>query len=528
MRRFILAGCLMALAFPAFAERAEVHDGRFYVNGRPFYVVGVGYAPWRPHQRPGSNYVGMNYHWTEDDFQRIKAAHFNTIRTWDALSPEELELARKYGLMVIQSIRLDPRQNFSDPRNQESALQQIQRVAEQSKDADNILGYLLMTEPSPSAVLESGAQNTLVFFRRLKRALQQIDPRPVSVDSWLPDVFLDYSDFDFVTFNLYPFSPDAITQSLGYANSVRWLTDRFAPERPFLIGETGGYSVSKATWSAAGGYGGLTEYDQSLKDLQSLRDAIQGHAAGSVLVSWIDTWFFPKDADTHDNEPWEWNGLLAIETDSKKDMRGVPRQVYRDVARFNEALVIEPKVDHVYNVGLKLPIDVYAADNVAAVRYSLNGGDWQPLNGPAQGWWHGFFQLPKLAKKRQHFAIQALDADDAVLETKNISFVTGVMPEQVTLDYKPPANSTATLTFQVEVRDGRHQPIARRKIYYGFFYPVSGRQSAGTAATDFGGRVTIHCPLAALASDRYILAAVGTDSPEHIRAGDMRLFKLGS
>ena len=92
--------------------RVEIRDGRFFVDGSPFYVRGVGYAPWRPHQHPGVSYTGTNHRWTKMDFERMKAAHFNTVRTWDALEPEDLALAKENGLMVLQGIWLDPKAGF--------------------------------------------------------------------------------------------------------------------------------------------------------------------------------------------------------------------------------------------------------------------------------------------------------------------------------------------------------------------------------------------------------------------------------
>ncbi len=140
---------ILNFALPArSASRVEIHEGQFYVDGEPFHVKAVGYNSLRPHQRPGATYTGVNYKWMDADFERIKAAHFNTIRTWDALAPGELELAKKHGLMVLQGIWLDPKQNFSDPHNQESCVRMVQSVAEQSKPYDNILGYAVMTEPS--------------------------------------------------------------------------------------------------------------------------------------------------------------------------------------------------------------------------------------------------------------------------------------------------------------------------------------------------------------------------------------------
>src|SRR5690242_16750599 len=107
-----------------FAARSEIRNGQFYVDGEPFYVVGVGYYSLRPHQQPGVSYAQTNRRWMEMDFKRIKAAHFNTVRTWDALEPSELELAKKYNLMVLQGIWLDPHMDFSDIHNQDSAVAQ--------------------------------------------------------------------------------------------------------------------------------------------------------------------------------------------------------------------------------------------------------------------------------------------------------------------------------------------------------------------------------------------------------------------
>ena len=361
------------LLLPALSQaaRVEIREGRFYVDNEPFYVRAVGYAPWRPHQHPGISYTGTNRRWTKMDFQRMKAAHFNTVRTWDALDPEDLALAKRYGLMVLQGIWLDPKQDFSDPHNQQAAIAQVQSVAENSKSADNVLGYLVMTEPAPDIVLDTGEEETLQFFRRLKRSIQTVDPRPVSMDSWPPLAFMDHHDFDFVTFNLYAFWPKSISSAMGLAGMTRWYVDHHASDRPLLVGETGGYAVSEASQTAAGGYGGLTEYNQSLKDLDSLRSTVEGHASGSVLVSWIDTWHYPRDPDTHDNEPWEWDGILAISSDTEQDMEGIPRQVYKDVSAYNLLIPIEPRANHIYPIQEPIPIQVNTADEVAYIRYKL-------------------------------------------------------------------------------------------------------------------------------------------------------------
>ena len=244
---------LLLLCSPSYASRVEIREGRFYVDGEPFYVRAVGYAPWRPHQHPGVSYTDMNRHWTQLDFERIKAAHFNTIRTWDALDPEELALAKENGLMVLQGIWLDPKQDFSDPHNQQADVAVVEGVAQKSKDYDNVLGYLVMTEPSPAVVLDTGPDDTLEFFRRLKRSIQAIDPRPVSMDSWPPLAFMDHHDFDFVTFNLLAFWPKSISDTMGLAGMTRWFVDHFAPDKPFIVGETGGLRCLAGEPNGVGG-----------------------------------------------------------------------------------------------------------------------------------------------------------------------------------------------------------------------------------------------------------------------------------
>src|SRR5262249_40870187 len=159
-------------------------------------------------------------------------------------------------------------------------------------------------------------------------------------------------------------------------------------------------------------------------------------------VSWIDTWHYPLDPDTHNNEPWEWDGLLAIPTDSPKDMNGIPRQIYADAAYYNQLIPIEPKANHRYPILQALPIQVNTADDVVYVRSNLNHGEWTNLDGSGHGWFQGSFQLPKLARKRQTVTLQAMDKDETILAEKTISFLAGGLTERLTLSLSNPKSLT--------------------------------------------------------------------------------------
>src|SRR4051812_6625668 len=86
---------ILFLTVPLLAARVEIREGHFYVDDNVFYVKAFAYGPGRPHKDRATSYTDTNRRWTEKDFARIKAAHFNTLRTWEPLEPEDLALAQK-------------------------------------------------------------------------------------------------------------------------------------------------------------------------------------------------------------------------------------------------------------------------------------------------------------------------------------------------------------------------------------------------------------------------------------------------
>ncbi|MCM8827218.1 MAG: glycosyltransferase, partial [Candidatus Omnitrophica bacterium] len=314
-----------------FKDEIQIKDDWLYLKGRKFFINSVGYAPWRPGQWPGKDRVDLKL--IEEDFKRIKEANFNSVRTWDALSPEELALAKKYGLKVIQGIWIDPTRDFSDSYFVRDSLDYIRRVVEWSKDYDNVIMYLVITEPKQEAVLYADIDRTLEFFRKIKETIQNIDDKPVSMDSWIPIGFLDHSLWDVVTFNAFMFTPESINRTMGFRKYVRWFKKTHAQNKPLFIGETGGFSVSKRRLNNIG-FGGNTEEKQAKGNIESIQESILAGATGVCTVAWVDTWHYPSDPSTHDNHPWEWDGLLEFR--NRNDMIGFPRKTYYALKKFNK------------------------------------------------------------------------------------------------------------------------------------------------------------------------------------------------
>ena len=319
----------LLISSSASAADFEIRGDKFYLKGQPFFINAVGYAPWRPGQWPGTDSVSIGV--IDYDFNLIKKAGFNTIRTWEALEPEELKLAQKHGLYVIQGIWLDPKHDLSDWQWQNFQLHKVKDIVQYTKPFSNVLFYLILTEPTTQAIVYAGKEETNAFFKRIKESVQLVDKRPVSMDSWVPVGFMDYSIWDIVTFNIFMFIPESINKVIEFKNQVRFFKDNCAKNKPLFIGETGGFSISPTSKNGIG-YGGNTEQQQAAGDIASIEQAIKSGAAGVTTVSWIDTWHYPKDPSTHDNEPWKWDGLLAFE--KKDDPWGRLRFVYFEMEKF--------------------------------------------------------------------------------------------------------------------------------------------------------------------------------------------------
>lgn len=344
-----------------FNDTIKIQGNWFYLNKKKFFINAVGYAPWRPGQWPGQDKVGLDL--VEEDFRRIKDAGFNSVRTWDALGPEELRLAKKYGLKVVQGIWIDPNHDFSDPYFIRDSLEYIRKVVNWSKDYDNVLMYLVITEPTQQAILFAGTDKTLEFFGKIKATIQKIDNKPVSLDSWISAAFIDHSLWDVVTFNAFKFTPESINRVMGFKNYVAWFKRNHGRDKPLFVGETGGFSVSRTKLNELG-FGGNSEAGQAMGDIESIQEAIEAGVAGVCTVAWVDTWHYPTDPTTHDEHPWEWDGIVGMK--DINDKLGTPRKVYYELKAFNKRFLFPKGEKNVYSP--------YAI-NIAPRKTEFNSGE---------------------------------------------------------------------------------------------------------------------------------------------------------
>ncbi len=326
----------------AYEKGCHVQDDWFWCDGEKFFVKGIGWDPTRPGEVPWKSNRDLEL--VRSDFAAIRAAGFNTLRTWESLTAEELEIAKEHGLRVLQGIWIDPAGDFSDPAFLASQSEKVRRVVSYSAQSSAILGYLIMNEPEPGHVIEQGIDTSRQFLEAIANVIRSESPgAAVSFASWPGLEFFEVPELDFVAVNLHPFRPHVLLDAVGYAGVVRIWKERQAKARPLVITEFG-ISVSP-TQPNRNQPGGKSEVEQARR-MPELADAIAAEgASGSAAFMWIDGWWKnadgDKDAQTHDpSDGEEWFGLNAMERIG--DRIGRPRPVLDAMKRWNRAVLVEP------------------------------------------------------------------------------------------------------------------------------------------------------------------------------------------
>lgn len=504
------------LPYPPFGP-VRVEGDRFIVHGDTFLVVGVGYEPGCrkgvvPWERTFEEEV------LRADFERIRAAGFNTIRGWSPYTDEEIELAAEYGLWVIQSTWFDPAGDFADPEFQRTQIELVTREVSRSAKHPNILAYLLFNEPHADAVRRAGIHEVAGFYARLKETAFVADStRPVSYANCVMTDFVEPAVWDFVAANVYPYSPVTIEKALGYREYLRILKARHAPGKPLVVTEFG---LSVSPTGDGRGYGGNTPERQAAWDVELWNDILNTGCAGGCVFMWTDGWWKRDNKDIHDDHAEEWYGL--VETDS--GYVGTPRPAYYALQEYNRAIRTMPRDGEVFS--RQVPVEVWApaADRVQA---RLDDGAWGDLVKAGEWWWRGEIWLGDVAEGWHRVETRALDAEGRAGSAKQCVVAVrpgGRAPSWLTVQIRPirsPFPAGEPMTVEVEVRDQDRQPAAGRAVSIQRFLHTSWNEAGAEAETDAQGVARVVLP--SLNQPGLCSVAAGVaheDGPARRRYGD--------
>jgi hypothetical protein len=323
-------------------HKVEIQDGRFHLDGAPFYIRGVGYEPGcRPDRLPSTRKFEPELR--AHDYKGIVAAGFNTLRNWGGYTDEELSLAAEYGLWVIQGIWVDYHKFWKNEHTRQSAINLVRREVARGSKHPNILCYLVMNEPSPSLLEEIGPENVEAGFRALVAAAHEVDPDAiVSYASMPPIDFISNEPFDFSASNVYPYAPESVHYALGYQGYIEYLV-RQSKSLPFIVSEHG-LSVSP-DGPGGWGYGGNSLEEQADGCRHMYRAIAAAGGSGACTFMWTDGWWKSPHGDgksnpsVHDPHPEEWFGFHAV---PRENILGIARPVVGRLTEDNRLLVLSP------------------------------------------------------------------------------------------------------------------------------------------------------------------------------------------
>ncbi|MEW5693948.1 MAG: glycoside hydrolase family 2 TIM barrel-domain containing protein [Candidatus Hydrogenedentota bacterium] len=370
---------IVFLIFPSilFSKNISIKNNLLYVADKPFYILGVG---WEPGCRYGSlpwerKFEPELIRW---DFEMIKEMNANTIRGWGEYKGEELELAKEYGLKVIQGIWVDYNKYFViDEDNQNKILNDIKNIIKKNKQYDHILFYLVMNEPRSDLLIDVGPEEFNRRFINLRNAVKEADTDALVSFSNCPLTdYIDFSIWDVVCFNVYPYGPETLRYAMGYNGYINWLKREIAKDKPLIITELG-LSVSPEG-PGKGGYGGNTLEEQADGMEKMMRSILNTKVAGLCPFMWTDGWWkspqnrTPENKFIHDPHPEEWFGITEV-VDTINNIFGRPRPVYYTIQKIYSEVTAteqrpedtEPVLDTSLIVSISAPSEVVSGESIA-------------------------------------------------------------------------------------------------------------------------------------------------------------------
>ncbi|RLI00278.1 hypothetical protein DRO38_06800, partial [Candidatus Bathyarchaeota archaeon] len=250
------------------------------------------------------------------DFEWMKQANINTIRTYDWIPEEILANAAEYEIKVIEGIWIHTDGNFSDETFKNECKNHIAEVINRDKDKPCIIGWCIGNELNENAVEKVGKEETEKFLEELYNYAKSLDSNQnhfVTHANWPPLDSLDLSFFDVISFNVYSYWPPKVVSS-GYYGYLCYLKSKY-PDKPILITEFG-YSTSP-NGSGNCGYGRNSEEEQADCIKQRWNDIVRVGCLGGIVFEWNDEWWKNNctgdDKNSHNlNDPEEWFGVIAV------------------------------------------------------------------------------------------------------------------------------------------------------------------------------------------------------------------------
>ncbi|MBL7070983.1 MAG: hypothetical protein ISS26_02275 [Candidatus Omnitrophica bacterium] len=316
-------------------------ERNIYVNGQLFYVKGVSYSL---DYGPKQDFKSVPFSVWEKDFEMMRQAGINTIRTYAPLPTSVLDLADKYGLKVIENICYP---GGGTKFNSKSDLEGLKRTAlayvERDKDHPAILMWSIWNDmpfrwSKEGSILKKYDKRTVnAFLKEIYDAIKESDPdHPVTGSNILGEEGEDigFGFLDVLGFNAFVGITDWFNGGFSLREAKKQVSKiericSIQQKKPGLILETGYSTYCK-------------KYSQG-KVVEAQIKAAGTKVAGVVVFQWSDGWHKAGNPLTQDNHIEEHWGIVDAFRDQKSGYKAVSQAFgmiqtksrgYRGVVKF--------------------------------------------------------------------------------------------------------------------------------------------------------------------------------------------------
>jgi GT2 family glycosyltransferase len=277
---------------PAPAHPITVAGRYFHAGDEKFTLRGVTYGTFGP--GPDGEAFPPDLTLSRD-FRAMRAAGFNSVRTYTVPSARVLDAAARHGLRVLVGIPWTQHVSFLDDRRlMEGITSRVRAGVRSCAGHPALLGFAIGNEIPAEIVRWSGRRRTRSFLRRLYEAAKDVSSEAlITYANFPPTEYLDLPFLDFVSFNVYLESKPRFEAYLARLHHL-------AGDRPLVMSELGLDSRRH----------GPMEQARHLRD--QVMTAERRGCAGSFVFAWTDEWH----RGGRDVADWDF-GLTARDRSSK-------------------------------------------------------------------------------------------------------------------------------------------------------------------------------------------------------------------
>jgi small nuclear ribonucleoprotein (snRNP)-like protein len=285
----------------------SIKDNRLYVNGRLFFIKGIGYGIEYPGTKGSMDtYKSVPKGLFEKDFRMMKEAGINTIRTYEPLPPKLLDIAEENQIMVIENICYPcDNTDFNSRVHLEILKDQIRKYVSRDKNRKCILMWSIWNDApwawgaGGNVVKRYGFNKVNNFLRELYNAAKQYDiSHPVIASNAidLEGERLGWDFLDIIGLNLYIGGFDWFIEKDAQKNIARIKQIESEYKKPVAVLETG-----------------FSTYITGQKQEEVLEKQIKmagTNVCGITIFQWADGWQKAGNKDKQDEHIEEHWGIL--------------------------------------------------------------------------------------------------------------------------------------------------------------------------------------------------------------------------